>query len=792
MNSDEVIKTQLVQGERCKEVFGLSKPAVDILVMKSIVKLHYLGDVPVYEGRVQYDSSKGVALLKESPNDRSVYIGISEAYGMAMNELQKKINVNSYEEFECFVVDKFRIYRFENSTWYIKTIEFYKYLYITQKTAMQMLGISDNVLLNQMASDGYIEKIALNRNVYYSNVEGKSYKGYQLFRTEKFDTEPVLQLNDFEDAYEIIDYMLELMDNAKFIETFMYVKEYLYYLAGNLHRIRIKNTISQYARTYVKVLNKIGKEISKFSDSEVEWFFESTGVVTSGNIYYVTALFEYIRTHSKKCCYSIIPRKCIINKAKTADDIYPVEIVEKYFYYLSDIEKHFNKAYYDQRYANLWLIALSHFCVAWRISSITLLPNVDIEIIDILSFEDLLHKGMDLSSAQTIINNVSEKTYGTVASKNGWNIPYLRDLDLLVQTATAFVLCELHRREKGHEILFEVFKNYSPSVNDWRKFFEDNDLKEFYNRKANRSFLVGIYEYANNKEGMKTLAYKLIRRLRGHIQRDGDSETPKIYVEFIKMDGHFASVAMQVQRRGPFGFLYNAMLEKVYEIDSKSTEDVTSNIETLQKGITHDKVEGLSSFLISDKLQNEILKEFSSISKNITDRIDEIRENHNIELNSADGFSEFTKREQEEITAMIKAETKENIRDKLAKIARGQLPSKTLHCQCIKGIKECPYKLREKEACIICKYSIPFVFCLVTVKYKIYELIDVVNDTAISDEFLLMKSRILLIKYMSVLSEAYTEFAKFDRNFIDSIINMKELKEKLLRMEEKFVELKGE
>jgi hypothetical protein len=786
INKREILKTFLATCEESIEYFGLSRKTIEFLVNEGYIKKYIIEDTIWYD---TYLSKEFQNIYKPIGNFNGL-LTFEMAYKFLCETegLKVKNPFGKFEDFELFIISNrntFCSYRISTKNlWYVNKNDLYKYFCYTVDDAKKMLGTSTDNVLKKLVNEGYLQKLDASNN-YYINLEGKSIKEYELNKAKRSNSEPKLNMDDFDTPTDIIEYYFKLLDDVYLIETKILAKKYLYYVAETSQDIKLKYRISQCCRWIVRILKALKKELYLYTDAEIAKFYDNMATRTNNDIIRGFALFVAANT---RCVYSpeSVPVYLQIKNDKTMDDIYSSEIMEKYFHYLADINKHFEKAYYDQSYANLWLIALLHLSLDWRMSDILLMPNVDIEAVKINSFDEFLKKGINMADSQVILDQMNEKTYGKVAHKNGWQIPFVRDLDLMVLTAAAFILCELHRRKNNDTILFNKFRKQNPTKHYWNKLFEDTELKDFENQKFNRSLMTYLFEYANNNEGLKTLAYTLITGFRGHIVSDcAESNTTQIYLDVITIDGHLDDASMQVQRRGTFGFLWDILLKLAYDTEESSVEDVTRQIENIRGVITAQQLEDVSLFLTSNENQKEIIEDLFKTPDTVLEKINEIgiRRGQKI-VNDLGSYIKFNKQEQDEVIETLKRETKKSLVDKIDKISRGKTPSKLASCQCFKGIKDCQYKTQEEAACAICKYSIPLIFCLSTVKQKIYELIRETNKISIDDHFSLTKNKILLLKYMSVISAANAKFSQYDKDFISAYIDMDDLKQKVLKLEQ--------
>ena len=521
------------------------------------------------------------------------------------------------------------------------------------------------------------------------------------------------------------------------------------------------------------------KEIYYCNNEEINELYNSI-LKNQDDVIRMKRILSYIMHNKLDCVFNDLPRECRKNKkSKGINDRFSSEIVERYFHYLSDLDKHFLKAVHNYRYAQLWLISILYFSLARRVGDMVDFPKPDIELVNIHSFDDLFDRDITMSDMQIIIDNIKAKSYGETASKNGWNLAFVRDLDLITQTGIAFTICELHRRKNGEKILNFSFKNSNPNINDWNGFFDDKLLKGFGNLKAVRSFLIDIYKYTSNVSDLKALSYSIITKFRAHKTNGIDeSEVTKEYLEITKVDGFQDKIIYNVQRIGTFGFLYNLLANLAYDTSEISLEDQISYLENLKANLSKKSIEDLSVFLSdTTKNLNKIPKKILLFSK----KAEVLLENKFAEDMKC--YNEYKISEQIALAKEVIKLSKEEIRNKLEGIFENLLNSKQPYCYCFKGLKNCKRFYSSPNVCIICKYSIPTVHALIFLKKDIYNLFDKIKTTPLDNRQMLFKYKILLLKYIGVISEVYNEFVKYDKEFINSFINLSEFKEQVFEIE---------
>lgn len=744
INKNIIFSIWLIKYDEAEKYFEIPIESIEKLADEGAIEKYIFNSLDekiiAYSKAFTNTFKKKYSLVGKTGIEPSGFFTIEEAY----KEFGDEYSLN---EFINYAFKNFDM-KFKCDIWFIRKSSVYRKYYYLLKETRKKFNIGNQNIITEMIREGYIQEPLRDGgtkkgggDVYFlkSDIDGKSYNDFKIFMAKKGAANIKLKLNEYNDKYEVIDSILSVVEDTPYQKTYKFLKEYIYNYANNSKKFRDKNYYSYISSIAITIIKNISREIMEYNDAEVRFLIMNSKLFSKYNSDQAAIMLEYIKDKSDHCKYSIVPRMYREKKEIPIEEkVYSPELIEKYFYYLADLEKHFEKAFNNIKYAELWCIALFHFSNAWRLVDIYQIPNINIECIRVSSFQDLMESGLNIGQATTLMNYIQESARDLISSKNGGNMPLIRDLDLMLQTAVAFILCELHRRKNGNDRMFQRYVNSNPNNVDWRWFFEDDELKAFGSMKANRSFMTGIFEYANGKEGFKRLAYAIIIKFRGHLIKENvdDTDTTRIYLEIIKQDGHVGDIAYECQRRGRFGFINYLILKSAnFELDKVTREEVTNQLEIMKDNTTVSSMENFSDFLIyQNKIYSEIFQEVLELK-----------------LSSPDKFKSV-----------------------VLKILRGDQPSKLSGCDCFVGIRNCPYKELENRYCAICKYNIPTMWILSKVKEDVYELIDKIENTYIRDKFLLEKYKTLLKKYSMVIVVAHNEFKKYDEEFINSFINIQE------------------
>ncbi len=537
------------------------------------------------------------------------------------------------------------------------------------------------------------------------------------------------------------------------------------YIEWGKNKLNISNANQRTKRSVKSVLislhqkmqKSLVKEIFEYSDHELEMqFFNPKD--ESFSAYFKKELgsfLEYCKSkYGEKCRYK---KRYITVYSKgreyKEDEIYSKEEWFAYYSLFIDVERLFKKALINYKYAQIWLYGILHFSNNWRKSDLENLPSLPIEMIGIKNLEDL--SDFTMLKAQTIVNEIISILKHYYASKNGQRLYISIPLDFVFPVAVAYVLCELHRREKGNKYVLHSFRTSNIEISDWTSFTDNLDEKPLSNRKANHSFATYTFETAVKYHDTEKYAYTLNSILRAHkISNSMKSETTSIYIKVNDKDGPIMEASHHISRRGHFGWLYQTIVTMVYEVDKWTQEDVTQAIERIKEEYTPSMIENMSEFL------RYKYKEISDVLK--------------------------------ELILMEPSEIKERIH----LVLLGQSPSRTEHCQCfinggnpIKSKNRCPNK--ERKSCLGCKYLIPTVYTLLTLKHELFDIIEKAMETSNEDINTILKYQHMLQQLLFILQEAKAAFFSIDKDYIKSFIDFKELKEKLDVLESKKFSLIG-
>lgn len=493
-------------------------------------------------------------------------------------------------------------------------------------------------------------------------------------------------------------------------------------------------------------------------------------------------------------------------KENISQDIYESEIWTKYYFMLRDIDSHIFEAINDYRYSQIWLYCILNLSLTWRMKNIlSSIPNISLEEVGIFDFEWFKQKNkFTLQLADSIIEQLKFSLDGIVAFKNKKNLHIAIPMSLKIPTAIALILCEIHRRTNNKEKVFYELIRRKPARVDYKKIFRDHEeLCGFTNLKCTRSIMTYGYSNAVNNIGKSSVAYSINTYGRSHKKTvDNLSNTTYEYFRLDTMDGGAKEYMYHIMERGSFGFLYYKIFQCVInqnEMNEYTLEDVTEIIKNTKLSISPLTIENSASELINN--DNEYMQNTNDIK--FTQLISNLH-SKKIDVNGIDNlliqiYKENAKEllgESQEIEVYIDERYKEIINnieelnnnkcdfnEILKNIAEGSNSCFTEYSNCIydklERKEKCPYKDSNVESCIGCKNNLPRAYSLYEVSKRLNKLLDnMISDNENNENRLRLNSHLIKM-YLTIIVEAKTSFKRYG-NYIDNIVNLKEIKKKVL------------
>ena len=547
-----------------------------------------------------------------------------------------------------------------------------------------------------------------------------------------------MQIREEQDPKALYDLLMEEYQATAFRET---LQTYNEFFINRLHTTRIKairNYTLGLVKSIIKLLKNIKKEIYLYTDKELEILFLNNNFSTADK-QNLSMFLKFCRNKFKNSCMFVNDYNRYVAQTKDNVDsgIYSEQIWMQYFTYLTDIDRHIRKAFMSTNYSKIWLYTLLHLSIAWRREDILSIPALDIEGIDIYTLEWFENNTFTITNGQIIINAIKDILSTSKANKNDVRSHFIVYPILVLSTSIAFIIAEFHRKANKETTLFGKSKFFKEH---FRKFFDDKNLSDFSNTKANRSLLTHNFNNAVTTEGMCDLAYSLSTYLRSHKldKKSGLAVTTAQYIYSTNSDGDANNVAYNLFKRGHFGWLYYTLLNISGMTNGYKIDDVTNAIVNLKNEFKPLAIESLSSYL------------------------------------------EYEYKERRNVVKELLGLPKEKIRQILLALSRGEMPSKIDYTQCLKS-GNCSNKLTTK--CLGCKYKIPTNYTLSVARVELDSIIHDLNNTSDDNFTLRQKYTFQVVSLLVFFKEAREAFDQWDPNYIRSFINIDDLKTEIEKLE---------
>ncbi len=539
------------------------------------------------------------------------------------------------------------------------------------------------------------------------------------------------------DKYNLLEQKLTLeqRNNCPFT-----IKTYKEFVFDKLNTTKRKEAAS-FAQTLFNTLNKMTSissvEIYSLSDEGIKNILTS-GEIPSKNKVQISEYLRFLKLkYPEKCLFESHYNRYIESKLREIGDVYSLEEWMNYSRFLTDVDKHIEKAFEEYSYAKRWLYAILHFSVDWRSQDFLETPALE-GIIDIekYSLDWFKNNEFKLSDAQIIVNSVQRFLENRTTLKTGARKHFLIFNNYVIPTAIALIIAEYHRAKTNSHTLFSV-KKITP---DTLKKFLGEEMNGFSNRKANRSLITYCYNKAIETEGYVEIAYSLSSYLRSHKpNKYQKAETTTQYIYALNKDGDINKISNQLFKRGAFGWLYKTMIELAYGSKYELISEMTTAIETLQQELSANSIENVSRYLTYES------------------------ENRKAVLN-------------ELLTA-----PKEDLKELVDKLIFGELVSKERNIHCLKTDK-CPFPTQ--NSCKGCRYSIPTNYSLLAIGDDTLNLLDKLASTQDDDVVNRQKYTFQIIRLLAVLKEAKQEFDLIDPDYFKTFIPLKKIQTRLNEVKE--------
>lgn len=424
--------------------------------------------------------------------------------------------------------------------------------------------------------------------------------------------------------------------------------------------------------------------------------------------------------------------------------------------YLVDLNKHIENAKKDARYAQSWLFAILHLSLAWRSNDFLQINAIPVkEILSCENIEEFDFFKLTQTQAQQVVNALRTTCIPIVAHKNGQEAHMIFPPQLIVSTAVAICISEIHRfknnrfkNKQGKLIMYKAMNN--TVVNDC---LFPNDLPKFVSLKCNRSKQTYSFITASNTTGRAHIAYSLTGFSRSHKPKvTGVNESTMAYLIITDTTIDAKHIGKHLFERGIFGWQVQLMLGVLECYNQDTLEQRTMRIKELSNKYSPTVMESMSNYLTigSDDVK-QLVDELMTLSGD-----------------------ELTK--------------------KLIEICEFKSPAFLNYTQCMKGTSNCKY-LEGKVKCLGCRYNIPTNYVLEIVNERLNETLDLIDQTHEADKIKLMKYTYIIRQLMFIIMD-FRRCTKeyFEDDYIKSFIDLKSISHRFQSLEQtgKILQIEGE
>lgn len=418
------------------------------------------------------------------------------------------------------------------------------------------------------------------------------------------------------------------------------------------------------------------------------------------------------------------------NESNTDRDIdserYSPEEYYLFDQHVKDIEKHISYAVKNRQYANMWVLTTMLLTNAWRPSDVIFeMPNIDIEVVNIFNLDWFENNYMSKEQCYMIINQLRLKLNNSKVSKTREDLHFLVSPDMVTCLAYSCVISELHCRllvdkdlhSETQQMLLGTFikKNTEETItsgtNTHKKFFMDKpELYNFSSRKLNNSTMTYLFLNISEEENISELALEIPKNARSH----NDINVTAGYVKLTNKDGTLERVSINLFKRGHFGWLYNFMVQFAFRNlgITQTLEERTNTIIELRKEYTPIQLEEWSKTLI----------QYKDEAQSVINRLYKMN--------------------------------KEQLKEIILKIYRGEMPSRDGCGQCL-TFPHCSFS--QRKTCIGCVNFIPQLHqVLIEASEEFYRLINNIKKS--KTEAILKRDTKFLINVLLLFNEAAGTF----------------------------------
>ena len=543
------------------------------------------------------------------------------------------------------------------------------------------------------------------------------------------------------ERYEFLEKRLTREQKAKFPFTLKSYKAFVFTKLNNSKSNDMLNLTHELFKTLERFLCVSLSEAHLLSDEKILDILSSDELTGTDRIHLSNYLNHLKRKYPQKCLFKNEYNRYREVKAQKIDDIYSLEEWCAYFNFLTDTNKHIQKAFERYAYAKRWLYAVLHFSVAWRSEDLLETPALDFLDIDKYSLVWFINNDFQLSDGQIIINSVKRLVEDRYTRKTGARKHFVVPIHFVIPVSIAIIATEYHRRRTQSLTLFSIGKIEPVTL----KNYLGEEMKGFSNLKANRSLISYCYNEAIEKEGYTAIAYSLGSYLRSHKPNMYQkAETTSQYIYALNKDGDINSISNQLFRRGIFGWLYKVMIELAHDKEYDTVAEMTTAIEILQKELSANGIENISRYMMYElESRRSVINEL-----------------------------------------LIAPE--DQLKELIDQLILGNLTSKERSIYCIKP-NNCPFPTQ--NSCKGCRYSIPTNYSLLEIGNELLVLLEKLSLTHDDDAINRQKYTFQFMRLLTVLNEAKREFDRIDPDYFKTFLPLKKIKDRMNETKHKFLNL---
>lgn len=608
--------------------------------------------------------------------------------------------------------------------------------YYSIKEASEILGrsmasIQNSIYSKQSRHEVNVEKI--NGQVFISKEELIKYKQF-LQERDNFV--------EIDCEYAIKKISNETEQNTLFMDTrtlfITYSQVYFNKCTGST--VYKQATIGQFINFHNKLQRNLSREIFKVDIEELNQLFLKEGLLTSKEKLLFTRFLSYVFDQKNM---PLKNKLLAVQKSKRKEqEIYSASTFNQIYKHVQNIELHIEKSLNSRSYANMWVYVTLLCCDFIRGSDLVLnTPSLNLKELDILE-ADFHSNNFKLNEyqVQIVIKTLYLSFRNKRASKTGELLTFLVPSNLEMPLAYALVLSE--RLRENNTCQLETFiegkyrKIKTQGGMTQLKFF--NDYKKFEGFRfssliMNRSLATYLYGSVTEGDAFDSeLALTLAQNARSHKNED----TTKTYIQLMNKDGSIGRVAINIFRRGNFGWLYDQLLRFTYTDNYKilNLEDRTTIIEEIKERISLKETESIAAY-VSNYLTP------ASIEETDNDSVVKV-------MNAI-----YEKRLK--VIHQVMRLNKQQLHDLFLELSTHSMPSKIEHAQCL-VFPNCAYPALMN--CMYCEYVLPQNLILIQLNQELLRLLTSIQES--DNENLLKRKSRFLLQCLLVLSEANDTFGK--------------------------------